>query len=59
MQTGTGLLLELSFCLKPCEGVNFDIPVRGMFYSSDMLVDKLLHCSLNLKIATTPSPQKN
>lgn len=40
------------FFLKPYKGVNFDIiPVRSMFYSSDMLVDKLLHCSLNLQIA--------
>lgn len=28
-----------------------DISVRNMFYSSDVLVDKLLQCSLNLKIA--------
>lgn len=33
----------------PYRGVDFDILVRNMFYSSDVLVDKLL-CSFNLKI---------
>lgn len=49
MQTGTSLLLIVFFFNHPIKELT-DISVRNMFYSSDVLVDKLLQCSLNLKI---------